>query len=135
MHCAPLDPPCLLRSSQDRRCACRLILRPVLRLAARAHAAEARIRLAEQIEEARQQALQQQAVMRARVARLAAADADKTGFAVVKVRPLRTSRCLWCIGTSVPVLARVERALLCCCESCSSTHAEWPGRGRCVCVV
>lgn len=51
----------------------------------RAHASEERKRLAEQIAAARQHALRQQAVMGARVARLAASDAKKTGFRVIKV--------------------------------------------------
>ena len=74
--------------------ACRLIVNPIVSFAARAHAAEERRRLAEQIAEARQHALRQQAVMGARVARLAAADSDKTGFHVIKVRCLHLSACM-----------------------------------------
>jgi hypothetical protein len=60
--------------------------------AASMHAPDERKRLAKQVADAREHALKQQAVMGERVARLAATDADKTGFYVIKVHRLLVAK-------------------------------------------
>lgn len=88
---------CMKQGQSTELCACRLIVKPAVRFAARTYAAEERRRLSEQIEEARQHAVRQQAVMGARVARLAAADCDKTGFHVIKVLHVCQFECMLCM--------------------------------------